>query len=102
MKLPTKAQWDEMAEAFGTPFEKQTKWQKRITHSGLCLACDLTINGDNSVPLSEEYKIPEYIVFGSYEARGWWDWDKRNRSFFCMLMAAITEAGDMESLVEEV
>lgn len=96
MKLPTKAQWDEIAEAFGLPLDERNDDQRELTfflsRGGICEA--LTAKELSDDPM---YKI--------YQGRGyWWDRDDagdRERAFFCCMMAAITDAGDMESMIEE-
>lgn len=108
MKLPTKAQWDKMAEAFWRSLKERGRKQLNLTtvHSvdvnsreGICWALD--------VGLECNFEFLYNIApFRDRKDRGayWWPLDDvgdRERAFFCMLMAAITEAGDMESLVGE-
>ncbi len=100
MKLPTKAQWDEIGEAFDTPFRSRTEQQKHIAMSGLCYAVDVILNNHHDCRISPEYKIPDMIVYGKFRNIFWRTSNKR-RAFFCCMMAAITEAGDMKSLIEE-
>lgn len=100
MKLPTKAQWDEIAEAFDTPFRKRDEEQVFMTfiasRGGICDALSCINCG-------------RHLMQGFHPTKRiwhyWWpctDAGDRQRAFFCMLMAAITEAGDMESMIEEV
>ena len=102
MKSPTKAQWDEIAEAFDTPRKKRNLRQISLTddehHRGICDAL-------------HEIGYPWYWFFRSFRPEilvgDTYFWPltpagDRQRAFFCCMMAAITEAGDMESMIEEV
>ena len=114
MKLPTKAQWLEIAEAFDTPYGNRTPKQLRFTtemdnkkrsRTGICWVFWSQFNR----------KFMEYAdCFAGWSSEYWrvghdqnfvWpnsDKGDRERAFFCCMMAAITEAGDMESMIEEV
>lgn len=106
MKLPTKAQWDEMAEAFYVPINERNERQRLYTgyveiegatrlaiFTGICYAIrNLT---DESWNWFSNAMNPD-------EGGWWWPLDNagdRQRAFFCCMMAAITESGDMESMI---
>ena len=106
MKLPTKAQWLEMAEAFDVPFSKRNTEQLGITspghtrkyyrtRGGICWTISNYAGGDNF-----------YQSFDPHNSSWpfWWPLDDagdQERAFFCCMMLAITAAGDMESMIEE-
>ncbi len=95
MKLPTTKQWDKIAEALNKPKTKRSKRERLLTRNyGICHSL-LELNCDWH-GFYEAFQ-PEYF--------GWWwprdDAGDRERAFFCCMMAAITEAGDMEKMIEE-
>lgn len=104
MKLPSKAQWDEIGKAFDTPLEERDRRRKFLTmtnniisRGGICFAVQRVTNYYWGWFMHAFDPCLNDELF-------WWpntDAGDRERAFFCMLMAAITEAGDMESLVEE-
>lgn len=101
MKLPTKAQWLEIAEAFDTPRNAvQASW---IEHGSLCFTFD-NMGFDRHIGCYHDFLQP-FDPTNHDEFECWWPTTNagdRERAFFCILMSAITEAGDMESLIEEV
>lgn len=102
MKLPTSKQWLEIAEAFDRTHTRRSTQQKRIAVSGICLAVDTILNGDESDIPSPEYRLPDLILHKK-AVSGFWKWDEypcdRQRAFFCCMMSAVTEAGDMKAMI---
>lgn len=109
MKLPTKEQWNEMAEAFDTPLDKRTRKYLALTNpfgltdpegrTGICSA----IGSGLGLGCSGDFF--QAFSFESPYGINWWpttDAGDRQRAFFCCMMSAITEAGDMEAMIGEV
>lgn len=101
MKLPTKAQWDEIAKLF-----EDRNSSIPITAGGICHALDsmgFRRGWAEYYDFLKPFAPPLALNNRKY---GYW-WEKydagdRERAFFCMLMGAITEAGDMDDMIEEV
>ena len=50
MKIDYSKIWQEIGDAFETPDEERTRWQKRITQSGLCFAISLATERKGNIP----------------------------------------------------
>lgn len=105
MKTPTSAQWLEIAKAFDRPFEERPKRHLRFTG---CLCCSPQsrmglCNTFDEIEVS--YKSLHGFMKDANLYGYWWptnDTGDRQRAFFCMMMSAITAAGDMDDMIEEV
>lgn len=91
--LPTKEQWLEVAEKV----QYNNSWRFGICNYLVGMGFGSTRNYPRFMkPFAPHGKKSSY--------KYWWPTDDagdRERAFFCCMMAAITKAGDMESLIQE-
>ena len=100
--------WRETGDAFATPYEERTEWQRQITRNGLCYAFKQILLRDYDLSRKEVGRLSYISICNLGHSMGlkgqWCSYSEDNRyirSDFACLMAELGNEG-YEELIKAV